>query len=138
MSVAPQCLSLTHTIQSLAPATEFVRRGAQEAGFSVNRLAEVELVLEELFMNVARHAYLDGLPGLVEIIWSVPQPGLLCVDIADRGIAFNPLTRAEPDLNASLNERPVGGLGIFLIRRLTQSLEYRRDGNWNRVHFEMF
>ncbi len=53
------------------------------------------------------------------------------------GYPFNPLTRAEPDLNASLDERPVGGLGIFLIRRLTQSVEYRREGNWNRLHFEM-
>ena len=55
----------------------------------------------------------------------------------DRGVPFDPLSRAEPVLADSLSNRPVGGLGIFLIRRLTTSLTYCRDDGQNRVRFEI-
>ena len=101
---------------------------AAEAGFDGDRLGQVNLVMEELFMNVARYAYPSGAQGMVEVSYSVPQPGLLAVEIADRGEAFDPLSREEPDLTASLEDRPIGGLGIFLVRSMTSGLCYRRDG----------
>lgn len=137
MSAASQSLSLPAAIESLAPATEFVRDGAREAGFTGDRLGEVDLVMEELFMNVASYAYPAGEPGAVEITWSLPHPGVLSVEIADRGFAFDPLRGEDPDLTSELSERPIGGLGIFLVRGMTSALDYRRDGDWNRLHFEM-
>lgn len=92
-------------------------------------------------MNVVRHAYPEDSHGdkrgVVEITYDIPEPGCLKVEIADRGIAFNPLTYPEPDLNAPLEDRQVGGLGVFLTRQFTDSLEYVRDGAWNRVRFAM-
>jgi anti-sigma regulatory factor (Ser/Thr protein kinase) len=137
MQGASESLSLTATLESLKTATEFVRRGACKAGLTGERLGAVDLVIEELFMNVARHAYPSGANGIVQITWSVPQPSLLAVEIADEGAAFDPLSKAEPGLEPSLGERPVGGLGVFLIRRMTSVLQYRREDGRNRVLFEI-
>jgi anti-sigma regulatory factor (Ser/Thr protein kinase) len=137
MAVPSESLSLTAAIEFLGPATEFARRGAAQAGLTGDRLGAVELVLEELFANVARYSYPAGAAGEVEITWSVPKPGLLSIEVIDRGVPFDPLSGSEPVLADSLCDRPVGGLGIFLIRRLTSSLTYRRDDGRNRVRFEI-
>jgi anti-sigma regulatory factor (Ser/Thr protein kinase) len=137
MSVDSESLNLTATLESLEPATEFVRSGALKAGLTGDHLRAVDLVIEELFMNVANHAYPPGTTGIVQITWSVPEPRLLSVEITDEGDAFDPLSREEPNLSASLSERPIGGLGVFLVRRMTSSLRYRRDGGRNRLRFEM-
>ena len=76
----------------------------------------------------------DSGAGAVEIRYTV-APGVLEAEIADDGQAFDPLTRAEPELDLPLEKRPVGGLGIFLVRQMTRTLTYERDAEWNRVRF---
>lgn len=122
---------------ALDRVTEFVRSGGREAGFAPERLDELDLVVEELFVNVTRYAYRDGGSGVVELRFSLPAEGVLRVEIADQGTAYNPLTREDPDLTAKLAERRVGGLGVFLVRRIAEGLTYRRDDGWNRLQFEM-
>jgi serine/threonine-protein kinase RsbW len=117
----------------LPRAMAFVRGGGEAAGLTGERLGELDLVVEELFVNVARYAG----AGTVELRYTVPEAGVVEVELADDGRAFDPLARAEPDLELPLEARPVGGLGIFLVRRLTQSLRYSRDGGWNRILFRV-
>lgn len=135
MREANPSLSLAADLASLESALEFARRGAATAGLPEECWAHVDLVVEEIFVNIVRYAYSAGAPGEVEISYSVPQPGLLSVEIADQGAEYNPLTLREPNLPGSLNERPVGGLGVFLVRRLTESIDYQREGGWNRLRF---
>ena len=135
MSHADQSLSLFAESASVKLASDFIRQGAQKAGLPSHRLPELDLIVEELLMNVARYAYPPDTRGLVKITYSIPQASCLSVEIADQGVEFNPLELAPPELGASLEERAAGGLGVFLIRHYTDSLQYRRDGAWNRVLF---
>lgn len=123
------------TAASLRPAMEFVRKGALEANLPDARIGELELLLEEVFTNVCRHAYPDGMQGVVAITYSVPGPGELSVEVADQGTEFNPLMAAPPDLTSNLESRSIGGLGIFLVKTLANSLAYRRERGWNRLTF---
>jgi serine/threonine-protein kinase RsbW len=132
-----ETLTLPAALEFLSPATEFVRRGAHLAGLTGERLGAVDLVVEELFMNVSRYAYPPGVKGKIEIKWAIPKPGLLCIEISDEGTAFDPLSRGNPSLSEVLEERPIGGLGVFLIQQMTNSFRYRRDDDWNRVHLEI-
>jgi serine/threonine-protein kinase RsbW len=120
---------------SLHAAMEFVRTGALEAGLPEARLNELDLLIEEIFMNVCRHAYPDGTQGVVVLTYSAPAPGELRVEVADQGVEFNPLTAAPPDLTLDLKDWPIGGLGIFLVKTLALSVTYRRDHDWNRLTF---
>jgi serine/threonine-protein kinase RsbW len=128
-------LSVAADLASLESATEFARGGAAAAGLPENCWGHLDLVVEEIFVNVVRYAYSAGTPGVVEVTYCVPRPGLLSVEIADQGAEYNPLTLREPNLPGSLKERSVGGLGVFLVRQLTESLDYRREGGWNRLRF---
>ena len=114
---------------------DFVRTGALEACLPEARLGELDLVIEEIFVNVCRYAYPDGRQGVVTLAYSVPAPGELRVEVADQGKEFNPLTAAPPDLTLNLECRPIGGLGIVLVKTLAPSLAYRRDSGWNRLTF---
>ena len=135
MQDANPSLSLAADLASLEPATEFARCGAVAAGLPEECWCHLDLVVEEIFVNVVRYAYRAGDSGVVELTYCVPKPGLLSVEIADQGAEYNPLTLREPNLPGSLKERSVGGLGVFLVRQLTESLDYRRDGEWNRLRF---
>ncbi len=128
-------VSLAADLGSLGSAIEFARCGAVAAGLPEDCWGHLDLVVEEIFVNVVRYAYSAGTRGVVELTYSIPKPGLLNVEIADQGAEYNPLTLREPNLPDSLNERSVGGLGVFLVRQLTESLDYRRDGEWNRLRF---
>jgi serine/threonine-protein kinase RsbW len=122
---------------SLQAALEFVRTGALEASLPHTRIDELDLLIEEIFLNVCRHAYPDGGQGVVTLTYSVPTPGELSVEVADQGAEFNPLTAAPPDLTLNLESRPIGGLGILLVKSLAPSITYRRDRGWNRLTFGM-
>lgn len=88
-------------------------------------------------MNIARHAYPKDIPGPVVVTYSVAGPGELVVEFGDQGIEFNPLTVDPPNLAINLEERAIGGLGIFLLKAFAHSLSYRREQGWNRLRFEV-
>ncbi len=137
MPGATRSLTMAANTASLHAAVEFVRAGAQEAGLPGARIGELDLLIEEIFMNVCRYAYSDGSPGMVTLTWSIPAPGELSMEVADQGAEFNPLTAPPPDLTLDLESRPIGGLGIFLVKALAPSVSYRRDRDWNRLTFAM-
>ena len=136
MSVPGASRSLTIAAKpaSLGAVTEFVRKGAWEANLPEARIGEVDLLIDELIMNVCMYAY-PNMPGDVTVTYSVPAPGELSVEVADQGVEFNPLKTEPPDLTLSLEARPIGGLGIYLVKTLARYLTYRREQGWNRLTF---
>jgi anti-sigma regulatory factor (Ser/Thr protein kinase) len=93
---------------------------------------ELNLVLEELFTNAVRHGGCEGMKPAAQIRLQSDPDGV-SVEFADRGIAFDPLGAALPDLTVELANRKAGGLGIHLVRQIMQDLQYRRAGEWNRL-----
>ncbi len=90
------------------------------------------LILEELVLNTLTHG---DTSGLTEIILQLESPGReLTIRIADDGSPFNPLTDAPiPDTTLPLAERPIGGLGLYLVKTMGQDLEYSRGNNRNHL-----
>jgi serine/threonine-protein kinase RsbW len=121
----------------LSAITDFVRKGAQEAGLSQTRAGELDLLIEELYMNACHHAYPDGAPGTVSVTYSIQAPGELKLELADQGVEFNPLVSDSPDTTLDLEHRPVGGLGILIVKTLATSITYRREYGWNRLTFSI-
>ncbi len=94
------------------------------------------LALEEVLTNVIAYAFpAEGRHETdVRIAW---RDGALHATVSDDGVAFNPLTRPAPDLQTPIEQRQVGGLGIHLLRTLSQTADYRRDGDRNVLTFSM-
>ncbi|MBN2808454.1 MAG: ATP-binding protein [Deltaproteobacteria bacterium] len=127
-------LELTAELKNLPRGMAFVGDRARHLGFSPKRINEVELVVEEALVNVIEHAYPDQ-PGLLRLdLKTATTADLeeeLHLEIRDRGTEFNPLKLASPDLAADLMERPIGGLGIFLMQELSDKLDWQRDNEEN-------
>lgn len=101
-------------------------------GVPAKQLHDLTLALEEVIVNIVHHGYDadDALEHQIRIDIAVLD-GELQVSVEDDGHPYNPLKALEPDVSKGLDERPVGGLGVFLVRRLTDRLEYCRDGSRN-------
>lgn len=91
---------------------------------------KLRLSIEEAVENVVRYAYSGGI-GWLEAGTSLDQDNLvLTIELRDAGVPFNPLDREDPDITLSAEEREVGGLGIFICKKMMDSLSYRyEDGN---------
>jgi anti-sigma regulatory factor (Ser/Thr protein kinase) len=106
-----------------------------EANLPESRMHELDLLIEEILANICRYSYPEDAPGPVIVTYSIPEPGELAVEVSDQGVEFDPLRVSPPDLTLDLAQRPVGGLGIWLVKSFSKSLTYRRDKGWNRLTF---
>ena len=87
------------------------------------------IAADEVFTNIAEYAY-PGAAGQVEV--SAEQKGaMLCLTFKDTGKPFDPTKCADPDIQAPAAERPIGGLGIFVMKKLMDQVEYRRENGCN-------
>ena len=93
-------------------------------------LYAVNLALDEIVTNVVLHGFDDAASQEFEVRLEA-RDGTITASIEDQGRPFNPLDAPTPDLNAPLEERVVGGLGIHLVKSLMDRIEYRRDGEKN-------
>jgi anti-sigma regulatory factor (Ser/Thr protein kinase) len=130
-----QSITLSADATLLPAARPFIAKGAAEAELPERRRGELDLLVEEILINLSRYAYPAGAPGKVTITYSVPRPGELLVEFADQGREFDPLSAPAPDLTLDLAGRPIGGLGILLVKSFADSLTYRREEGWNRLAF---
>jgi anti-sigma regulatory factor (Ser/Thr protein kinase) len=117
---------------------ELERLTAETASFCRDRALgddvefDLNLVLEELFTNSVRHGGCDGMEGAAEFGFTIGPDGVV-LEYADRGTPFDPLAAPEPDLTGPLEQRPIGGLGVHLIRQIMRDFEYQRWNGWNRI-----
>ncbi len=112
-------------------ATEVTRWGG-EAGLAEGAVFQINLVLEELVTNVMMHGLGLGQPGWISV--RIERSGdRLEIVLADNARAFDPFAAPPPDLTADIEDRPVGGLGVHLVRTLMDEWRYARVGEQNIV-----
>lgn len=85
---------------------------------------------DEILTNVASYAYPPDAPGELQVTLRHAE-GTLSLTFADRGVPYDPLTAPPPDLSRPLAERAPGGLGLFIVRKTMDAVDYRRDGDRN-------
>ena len=100
-------------------------------------LPNLELVAEELLVNVFSYAYPEGSVGKAEVVLqetSLDGRPALCFTVKDWGLPFDPFEEAPiPDLTLDTESRPIGGLGVYLIRNVTDRQCYQREDDANRI-----
>ncbi|MEY2873837.1 MAG: hypothetical protein RLZZ373_1208 [Pseudomonadota bacterium] len=105
----------------------------RRAGVSDAVRADLQVVLDEACANVVKHAYPPGQPGALRLTLR-HLPAAIEITLTDQGRPFNPLAQPTPDLSLSWEDRPLGGLGIHLIRQMTDHQSYRHtDAEGNRL-----
>jgi serine/threonine-protein kinase RsbW len=123
-------LKLPAEISNLRKFIELVSRCAEEHGFSSERITEIGVATEEALVNVCNYAYQEG-SGDVKVSCILDDEHRFVIEIEDAGIPFDVLSIGEPDLINDIDERKVGGLGVFIIRELVEDVQYRREDDKN-------
>jgi serine/threonine-protein kinase RsbW len=119
------------TLDSLEKLMHFVSGFAGDYGFSKKKIFDIQLATEEALLNIFQYAYPGEHKGEVEVTCEMKGDSELNIRILDTGIPFDILSLSEPDLACSLPDRKIGGLGCYLIRKLTDDVQYNRQGDTN-------
>jgi len=132
-------LKLPGTLASLGTAREFVKSVAEEAGLDKRQTYRLTLAVDEIATNVIIHGYQEsGLEGNILLQAEIEEADLT-ISLEDNGVQYDPLTEYVPeDLSKPLEERPVGGLGVFLAMQNVDRFLYERIGERNRHKFVVF
>lgn len=127
-------LILPASFESLEQVREFVGLAAQACGLGPSDVYQVQLAVDEAFTNIVEHAF-DG--GSLENVECACQSGEqdLTVILRDCGKGFDPNIVPEPDLRVSLDERKIGGLGLYLMRRMMDEVVFTKytDPNTGKI-----
>lgn len=123
-------IHLKNDLTEIERLTQQVERFGEEHDLAPKVVFDLQLALEEVFTNIVSYGYEDDQVHEVHVEIAV-QDGTVTVRVEDDGRPFDPLQKPPPDVTAPLEERAVGGLGIYLVRKLMDSAEYRREGGRN-------
>lgn len=121
---------LKNDMKEVARLKGFMRETSSMIGFSEDMLLSLNLAVEEAVVNVINYAYPEGVEGDIELC-AYKTSDSVVFELKDQGIAFDPTKVGEADTTSDLDERQIGGLGIFLTKEMMDIVEYRRDGNTN-------
>ena len=124
-------MTLPAVLESIPPITEFVDAELDRLDCPMKAQMQLDIVIDELFSNIARYAYPDG-PGEATVsIDFAPETRTVSLVFADSGIPYNPLEKEDPDVTLPLEQRSIGGLGIFLVRKNVDDMRYTRQNGQN-------
>jgi serine/threonine-protein kinase RsbW len=133
MCPAPQlAFSIAADVSELAPAATRLRGFLEQNGVSADAIFAFETVLEEIATNAIKYGYAAVGSGRISLT-ARAEAGRTELVIEDAGKAFDPTKAPEPTVNRPLEDMPIGGLGIHLIRKMTDGFEYQRVNDCNRV-----
>lgn len=94
---------------------------------------EIRIICEEILINIVNYAYIENKEVgemTIKYDFNIEKKQLL-IDFIDYGIEFNPLEKENPDINADISERKIGGLGIFIVKQMVDDIEYIRINGTN-------
>ena len=133
MPASTPTLVLKNEVAELSRLAEAIECHGVSRGWPMKWIVNATLSLDELVTNIVSYGYVDTDEHEIRITFS-EQDGVLTVVLEDDGIAFNPfLEAAAPDLETGVEERRIGGLGVFFVKSLMDQVSYERRGEWNRI-----
>lgn len=127
-------IRLENRADAVSELLDFIQNFGLAHGLSDSVSNAFMLAAEELFINTVSYGYRDGAVHHITVRLSI-EPGSLAMDLEDDGAAFDPFAREDPDITLAVEDRPIGGLGIFLTRQVMDQVAYERrdDRNWVSV-----
>lgn len=121
---------LTNDLSELDRLCQCCEEVGDSIGMTKKAVFEMNLSLEELFTNIISYGFTDGKEHLIKIRLVV-ENDIMSMRIEDDGIPFNPMDAEEPNLDCAIENCKIGGLGIHLIKKMMDEIQYKRDGDLN-------
>lgn len=126
-----QVLNIRNDIQSLPLVNEWIEQCCEEAGLGLDWVMKFQLVIEEMVSNVIFYAYDPQQQEAAIELRFTWEAGTVSILLRDWGKPFDPTAKEDPDITLSVDDRPIGGLGIFMVKQLMDEVHYERVGSSN-------
>lgn len=133
-------LNIEATLESLDTVIDELALILEESGAGMKIVNACQLSVEEIFVNIVNYAYAEDEPEKTCLIRYCTEydeeKGVIRIELIDQGKQFDPFAKEDPDITLGIDERPIGGLGIFMAKKLMDKAEYKFFENENTVMLE--
>lgn len=117
--------------ENIEEVTEFVNGQLRAFGCPAKTQAQIDVAVDELFGNIAHYAYGTGKGPATVRVELREQPPAVVLTFLDRGMPYDPLMRQDPDTTLSAEERNIGGLGVYMVKKMMDEVSYDYRGGQN-------
>ena len=124
-------ITLPATVENIGKITAFVEGRMEEKDCPLKQIMQVSMAVDEVMANVAMYAYAPGTGDVTVAVDFDDGSRMVSITFIDRGVAFDPLAKEDPDVTLPAEQRKIGGLGIFLVKKTMDDVAYRREGDKN-------
>lgn len=129
-------LCIEAAAQNIEKVIAFIDEQLEACNCPKKTQSQIDIAADEIMSNITRCAYPEGTGDVVIQIEINEEPGKICITYMDRGIPFNPLEAGEADVTLPLEQRRIGGLGIFMVKSLMDQMSYRYEDGKNILTLE--
>ena len=124
-------LTIEATLEGISTVTEFLDAQLEALDCPMKAQTQIDVAVDEIFSNIARYAYTTGRGEATVRFEFDKATRTVAVTFIDSGIPYDPLSHEDPDVTLPAEERSIGGLGIFLVKRTMDDMVYRRKNGRN-------
>lgn len=129
-------ITVDATIENMNTVTAFVDDFLDQIACPMKSRIQINIVIDEIFGNICHYAYKDSVGAVTVRVESGNTPKAVFLTFTDNGIPYNPLETEDPDITSSSEERKIGGLGIYLVKKNMDEMKYEYVNQQNRLWME--
>lgn len=129
-------ITVDATIENMNTVTAFVDDFLDQIACPMKSRIQINIVIDEIFGNICHYAYKDSVGAVTVRVESGNTPKAVFLTFTDNGIPYNPLDTEDPDITLSSEERKIGGLGIYLVKKNMDEMKYEYVNQQNRLWME--
>ena len=123
-------LNIAAKVDNLQPVLDFVDGILEEAACPIKTQMQIDVAVEEIFVNIASYAYGEN-DGEARVTVLVTDDNAVHITFYDSGVQYDPLAKEDPDITLSAQERQIGGLGVFMTKKLMDDVSYEYANGYN-------
>ena len=124
-------LNIAATVENIEAVTEFVNAQLEAMDCPMKAQMQIDIAIDELFGNIAHYAYHPEVGDATVRVEVQEDPLAVIITFIDGGVPYDPLAAADPDITLSAEERAIGGLGIFMVKKTMDEIIYRYENGSN-------
>lgn len=122
-------LVIDATVENIEKVTDFVNELLEQYDCPMKAQTQIDIAIDELFGNIAHYAYNPDVGSATVRVEVTDDPITVIITFIDHGIPYDPLKKADPDVTLSADEREIGGLGIYIVKKSMDDISYEyKDG----------
>jgi len=122
-------LTIAATVENIGTVTAFVDEQLEALDCPMKAQMQIDIAIDELFGNIAHYAYTPEVGNATVRVEVEEEPMAVVITFLDQGVPYDPLTAEDPDTTLSADERKIGGLGIFMVKKSMDEIDYKyQDG----------